>query len=210
MRIDTACVFFRSSLSCAVFQCLKEISAPQRNTRQLGTATKKVVPTSFWGVGVEVGTALFGQERLERCRWDAACGALGKAIAMIRPRNVTDQLPAKTGPRSPTESGKCRGRERKTESNWQPTQPTNVDSDSRLSVNGRTAICIQEIESVAVRFEQWRDCPMAGGRSRSTHAAFSPVGTALRVWGHLNRISPISDPMADGNAALTDSRSFIT
>jgi hypothetical protein len=58
-------------------------------------------------------------------------------------------------PRSSTGSARCRGRQRKTRSNWQLTQQTNVDSDSRLPVNSavwlRTAICIPQTGSVAAR-----------------------------------------------------------
>jgi hypothetical protein len=44
-----------------------------------GWGEDELVPTSYWGgVGGEVGTALFWEERLERCRLDAACGALGR------------------------------------------------------------------------------------------------------------------------------------
>jgi hypothetical protein len=37
-----------------------------------------------------------------------------------------------------------------------------------------------------------------------------PCRYRLEVWGHVNRISPISNPMIDGTAASADSRSFVT
>jgi hypothetical protein len=54
--------------------------------------------------------------------------------------NVQGLLPARTDPRPPTGSARTAERQRKTKSNWQLTQRTNVDSDSRSSVNSALVI----------------------------------------------------------------------